>query len=95
MAFVQVAALLARERKWRRDRAALATMDYAALRDIGIAAAPWSTDPGASEQCARSLAWSSDKQLRARLDDCSRARDAEQAAIRRNRVDGPANIRHP
>ncbi|HXR86876.1 MAG TPA: hypothetical protein VN728_07900 [Stellaceae bacterium] len=91
-ALAEIAALLARERKWRRDRAALATMDYAALRDIGFASAPWNADHGASDQFARNIAWSRDKQLRALLDDCSRARDAAQAAIRANPAAGSGNI---
>jgi hypothetical protein len=77
--------LLAHERKWRRDRAVLATMDYAALRDIGFTSAPWSTDPGACDRAARRIAWSGDKRLRALFDDCGRARDASQAEIKQIR----------
>jgi hypothetical protein len=92
-AFGEILALLARERKWRRDRAALAAMDYAALRDIGFAPAPWSADPGVSDRFARDIAWSSDKHLRALLRDCSRARDAARATA--SRVDGTGIIARP
>ena len=91
--FFRTIAVLARARKWRRDRAALAAMDYAALRDIGFGSAPWSTDPGASDQFARSIAWSGVKRLRALLGDCSCSRGAAQAQIRQNRAEGSGNIR--
>lgn len=91
----QILALLARGRKWRRDRAALAGMDYAALCDIGFVSAPWSNDPGAADQFARSIAWRSDKQLRALLRDCSQSRDAAQQTIKQISVDGSRHGRRP
>lgn len=86
--FVEIVARLARARKWRRDRAALARMDYAALRDIGFASAPWSANPGPGDQFARNIGWSGAKRLRALLRDCTHSRGAAQAAIRQNRLDG-------
>jgi uncharacterized protein YjiS (DUF1127 family) len=72
---VELIALLARQRKWCRDRADLAKMDYAGLRDIGITSAPWSANPATCDQFARNLAWGNGKHLRALLDDCSRSRE--------------------
>jgi hypothetical protein len=61
-------------------------MDCAALRDIGFTTAPWNTDPGPSDRFVRTIAWSSDKRLRALLNDCSLCRDAAQASVRQNRI---------
>lgn len=94
----EIAARLTAARKRRRNRAELAIMDYAALRDIGFVSAPWSEDPAAGDQFARNMAWGSGKHLHTLLSDCSRARAAAQADIRQNRqarsVDfGPAGDR--
>lgn len=90
--FMEMVALLARKRKWRRDRAALAKMDYAALRDIGFTSAPWNADPGPGDRSICDIAWSSDKRLRALLDDCSRSRKAARASARQNRVNESGSL---
>ena len=82
----EIAARLTEARKRRRNRAELAKMDYAALRDIGFVSAPWSGDPAAGDQFARNMAWSSAKRLHTLLSDCGRSRAVAQADIRQNRL---------